>query len=365
MDFNVNTITAKVYYIFAGQTVAMRNGPPGTPLEDFLTDQLGSVILALDATGNPIAGTQQRYMPFGQPRFNNTPVTDFAYTGQRDLDMQGNSFSLGLMDYNARFYDDYITHFNQPDSIIPDQDNPQTLNRYVYAANNPIRYNDPSGHCFTDPFTFMLCAMAAGAIIGGVVDAVAQYQNTGHVDLGQVAQAAAGGALLVGGVVLAAVAAPVAVAGAGVAMAAAGSAIGVESVENAGVDTLASSLTLSDKLNGLFAPPAELPTLNIDLDRMPNIAENIQNAQANGAPDILTRTTDQARIAANRAAACIDFCGTGSPDEYPFASTYEGGKGAFVADVPQSEQNIQGGVLAQFYRIYGIQDGDQFKVTAQ
>ncbi|MGB8212276.1 MAG: hypothetical protein WCE68_01840, partial [Anaerolineales bacterium] len=86
MDFNVNTITAKVYYIFAGQTVAMRNGPPGTPLEDFLTDQLGSVILALDATGNPIAGTQQRYMPFGQPRFNNTPVTDFAYTGQRDLD---------------------------------------------------------------------------------------------------------------------------------------------------------------------------------------------------------------------------------------------------------------------------------------
>ena len=55
----------------------------------------------------------------------------------------------------------------------------------------------------------------------------------------------------------------------------------------------------------------------------------------------------------------------GVPDEYPFASTYEGGKGAFVADVPQSEQNIQGGVLAQFYRIYGIQDGDQFKVTAQ
>ncbi|MGB8213178.1 MAG: RHS repeat-associated core domain-containing protein, partial [Anaerolineales bacterium] len=148
-DTNGST-TTKVYYAFAGQTVAMRAGLPGTPLEYFLTDQLGSVILALDASGNPIAGTQQRYMPFGQPRFNNTPVTDFAYTGQRDLDLQGNSFSLGLMDYNARFYDDYITHFNQPDTIIPDQYNPQTLNKYAYAQDNPINFNDPSGHCIED-----------------------------------------------------------------------------------------------------------------------------------------------------------------------------------------------------------------------
>ena len=115
-------------------------------MEYFLTDQLGSVILALDATGNPIAGTQQRYMPFGQPRFNNTPVTDFAYTGQRDLDMQGNSFSLGLMDYNARFYDAYLNRWSQPDSIISYEDGPQGLDRYSYVLNNPFRYTDPSGH---------------------------------------------------------------------------------------------------------------------------------------------------------------------------------------------------------------------------
>ncbi len=24
--------------------------------------------------------------------------------------------------------------------------NPQSLNRYAYALNNPLRYNDPSGH---------------------------------------------------------------------------------------------------------------------------------------------------------------------------------------------------------------------------
>ena len=40
----------------------------------------------------------------------------------------------------------YITQFSQPDSIVPNLYNPQSLNRYSYALNNPIRYNDPSGH---------------------------------------------------------------------------------------------------------------------------------------------------------------------------------------------------------------------------
>ncbi len=33
-----------------------------------------------------------------------------------------------------------------PDSIVPDPTNPQSLNRYSYGYNNPIKYVDPSGH---------------------------------------------------------------------------------------------------------------------------------------------------------------------------------------------------------------------------
>lgn len=44
---------------------------------------------------------------------------------------------------------------------------PQTLGRYVYCANNPLAYRDPSGR-----FVEILFGAIAGAIIGGVVAAL-------------------------------------------------------------------------------------------------------------------------------------------------------------------------------------------------
>ena len=141
------TTNTKVYYTFGGMSIAMSNGNPGTgTLSYFLTDHLGSMIAVLDKNGAPVS--QQRYLPFGQVRsdVNNITQTDFGYTGQRNMDAQGNSVTLGLMDYNARFYDPYITHFVQPDTILPDVNNPQTLDRYSYVNNNPINNTDPTGH---------------------------------------------------------------------------------------------------------------------------------------------------------------------------------------------------------------------------
>ncbi len=52
----------------------------------------------------------------------------------------------GLMDYKARFYSPYLNQFTQPDTIVPDPINPQSWNRYSYVRNNPINFNDPTGH---------------------------------------------------------------------------------------------------------------------------------------------------------------------------------------------------------------------------
>jgi hypothetical protein len=50
------------------------------------------------------------------------------------------------MDYRARFYDPYINRFIQPDTVIPNLSNLQSLNRYSYVLNQPMNYTDPSGH---------------------------------------------------------------------------------------------------------------------------------------------------------------------------------------------------------------------------
>jgi len=87
---------------------------------------------------------QQRYLPFGQPRelpnYQTIQLTDYTYTGQRDLP------GSGLMDYKARFYSPALGRFIQPDSIVPNAAKPQAFNRYSYVLNNPLLYTDPTGH---------------------------------------------------------------------------------------------------------------------------------------------------------------------------------------------------------------------------
>jgi RHS repeat-associated protein len=49
------------------------------------------------------------------------------------------------MHYGARFYSPRLGRFVSADTIVPQPGNPQALNRYAYAANNPVIYTDPSG----------------------------------------------------------------------------------------------------------------------------------------------------------------------------------------------------------------------------
>ncbi|MCB8952722.1 MAG: RHS repeat-associated core domain-containing protein [Ardenticatenales bacterium] len=67
--------------------------------------------------------------------------TDRSFTGQKHND------DLGLIYYNARYYVPGIARFASADTIVPEQSNPQTLNRYAYTRNNPLKYVDPTGHC--------------------------------------------------------------------------------------------------------------------------------------------------------------------------------------------------------------------------
>lgn len=77
-------------------------------------------------------------------------------------------------------------------------------------------------------------------------------------------------------------------------------------------------------------------------------------------------TKDSAAEPANRKAVCLRTFPRvhgGQCDEYPFASTSEGGAGAQEMEVPPRENACQGGTLAAKYGVGGIRDGDRFLVV--
>ncbi len=55
-------------------------------------------------------------------------------------------FSRGGVREVCRMTGHRTKQFTQPDSIVPEPGNPQSLNRYSYVYNNPLRYADPTGH---------------------------------------------------------------------------------------------------------------------------------------------------------------------------------------------------------------------------
>jgi hypothetical protein len=81
-------------------------------------------------------------------------------------------------------------------------------------------------------------------------------------------------------------------------------------------------------------------------------------------PSVLTRTTSaQARINRRTATADLPSAGLGqSWDEYPFASSLQGGFGASVQVVPLLENFIQGGIIGVSHALHQIAVGNDFLV---
>jgi RHS repeat-associated protein len=74
--------------------------------------------------------------------------------------------------------------------------NPQALNSYSYALNNPIIHSDPSGEIVP----FLLAAWAIAEVGLTVYDAYSTYQTVSNPNASQ-AEKAAAGALFIGGLI--------------------------------------------------------------------------------------------------------------------------------------------------------------------
>jgi RHS repeat-associated protein len=128
-------IGTKTYYPAAG---AMR---VGSTLYYVLKDHLGSASVVTNTSGTIVG--EDRFYPFGETRFTTgTMYTDKLFTGQREI------AELGIYHYDARFYSPKLGRFLSADTIVPSFANPQSLNRFSYVTDNPLKYTDPTGHMF-------------------------------------------------------------------------------------------------------------------------------------------------------------------------------------------------------------------------
>ncbi len=101
----------------------------------------GTVVqeLSYDAWGrlrNPV--TQQVYQQGQEPEL----FLGRGYTGHEHLVL------FGLINMNARLYDPVLGRLLSPDPYIQMPEMSQNFNRYTYAMNNPLKYNDPDGEFF-------------------------------------------------------------------------------------------------------------------------------------------------------------------------------------------------------------------------
>jgi RHS repeat-associated protein len=111
-----------------------------------ITDPLGTKRVQTDANGTVERNCVS--LPFGDGLscFGGTDATQHHFTGkERDAES-------GLDNFGYRYYASTMGRFSSPDPsglYFADPTNPQSLNLYSYALNNPLRNTDPTGlYCY-------------------------------------------------------------------------------------------------------------------------------------------------------------------------------------------------------------------------
>lgn len=353
------------------------SGGPGGPLHVFLLmhDPLGSTSFTIDQSTSELVEAVS-YQPYGggdsdlRPARWHSQREDVRFGGHWD------NAEVGLVYMHARYYCPELGRFISPD--------PQTiqgvagdLNPYAYSHGSPMRYIDPMGMGDGDPPTPPLTtpsdctnsdcapvratgwdASAALQTFEDAAEAAAnakpQWQFLPEL-VGNPANTNVGGGLPGLGESV----------GAGV--------IGMGTLTLGGA---AAYYTFGD----LFASQAPAdegdeeggsrdkspPTLVYDGNIMPMTADNKWQAMMSGKTNFLHYNgSGSPDTIANRAAALDGIPSFGKywwRDEYPLASSMEGGGSAWIGIMPAWEQRLEGAMIRWFYVTNEMQAGDPFYV---
>lgn len=150
IDKEGSQVKEKIYlggdYYKASMVLVRESGT--TTLCHILRDYMGNITSVVTDQGEKLE--ELSYDPWGRLR---DPKTLKNYLpGEQPSLFLGRGYSghehlpeFGLINMNARLYDPVIGMFLSPDPYIQMPENSLNFNRYSYALNNPLKYNDPNG----------------------------------------------------------------------------------------------------------------------------------------------------------------------------------------------------------------------------
>ncbi|MCO5238169.1 MAG: hypothetical protein M9933_18075 [Chitinophagaceae bacterium] len=132
-------------------TVALENNNGTTRLLYINRDNIGSITHITNAS----KALQAEYSYDAWGRMRNpasltvyTPGSEPALLLNRGYTGHEHAKEFSLINMNARLYDAIVGRMLSPDKYVQKPDEAMNFNRYTYAMNNPVKYNDPSGDFF-------------------------------------------------------------------------------------------------------------------------------------------------------------------------------------------------------------------------
>lgn len=157
-DYDITGSTS-TKYIFLGDRRLATKDSSGTLLFTH-EDHISSSNIITDSSGDQ-AGLLE-YDPYGSTvTHTGTADPKHKFTGQESDD------STRLYYYGARYMDPQLGRFVTPDPTVQHPSDPQDLNRYSYARNNPIKYNDPTGLSWFSQLIGIVVGALVTAATGG------------------------------------------------------------------------------------------------------------------------------------------------------------------------------------------------------
>jgi RHS repeat-associated protein len=129
-------------YIYMGDQLIATHA--GATLTYHHRDHLSVRVNTEGTSGAPnfgqIVGEQGHY-PYGELWYSSGTTTKYLFTNYERDPESGNDYAM------YRYHANRLGRFLSPDPIDGSPSNPQSLNRYAYAMNDPVNQSDPNGLC--------------------------------------------------------------------------------------------------------------------------------------------------------------------------------------------------------------------------